>query len=1080
MVYQGPVRPGTDEDTFRETGRSVQRSGGGGYQGPVRPGRDEEIFRQTGQSVEIGSVKANQIRQQQEQARQAEAKRFEEQARAELQEKLAQQEKQRILDLKKRLIEQGKQQQEQILKNKEGQRIKVNIIKSNDQKTRVVERTNLDTGEKTYQSFKRTSGGGYSQSGVTSYGLNPTEIKNVEKNLKEQGLKVIKNNEGQIIGFSSPDTQKTYKYTNAGIESFTKDSQRIDSIARQNIRIQKETGMSIKPQEGRLLSLANKYAKDINTNKNILTNSFNSRDLQKLGELKRRGKINLSSSELAELKRLEKVVANNYKIASQFIGKTVAVSLINLGLGSVSLIKNLATNPINTIKNLPPALIRGLKEDFKRAGVSPLEAGQVALEYYTIGGAMKGVGTVSKSFLRQLSKLSPKYVKLVNGKFIIRKAPVEKFKVRGSTRLLKKRVQSPSIKRPFSSVADFLSGRKAGQFKKFTKNPGLILKSQTVKSGQTAFSKQIRNYSGKVVTAVNASANQLTSWLRKKTLIRKPLLSKKIGVNAYLEDYALIIAKDKINGKRIANILKKFDNGKRLSINEIVDISKWLKKNVAPNITLLERSLYVDPASGLRISRLGIQPEARATLRDLFKGNFKLKGNKPQVLIFEKAKLANVPKRIQQIANKIDKKGLASVTERELAEIIRWQLKPSTKFKIGGSPIYAGGIELEATGYGSYIKRLKQVGFRYIDGKKVTFVTAELWKPSKIVAKQLKLAQLGKLAKNQIKALEKLLSKKLGRKIKVETPALRKIVSRQTRRSLENVPVIRIRPNGVLIIALRDIIRTKGVIRKIIKPFKSRVTRTTKRATRKLVSRKKTTRKSTTRTRARTSTTRKSVSRKRTGTRKPRGTTSRAKATIPRRRLTRRPSPRRPPRGTPKKPPVSIPIKLPKFKRKSISKKVPVFYVKEKIRGKVIRLTPKPLTLKDAKDFLAYRIDNRLSRSGWFEPLGKAKVVVVPPKNIQGYFRRNTRKFRPYKIRLGKRKDIRMGYIEKRKYIRDTPGEKAQLRRNKLRRISRKSIVRKPVRRKVKRKITPKQRRILIQRLKKARAVRMRNLRRRR
>ncbi len=57
-----------------------------------------------------------------------------------------------------------------------------------------------------------------------------------------------------------------------------------------------------------------------------------------------------------------------------------------------------------------------------------------------------------------------------------------------------------------------------------------------------------------------------------------------------------------------------------------------------------------------------------------------------------------------------------------------------------------------------------------------------------------------------------------------------------------------------------------------------------------------------------------------------------------------------------------------------------------------------------------------------------------------------------------------MGYIEKNKYIRDTSGEKRGLQ------VSRYNSK--------KRKITPEQRKILLNRLKKARAVRMRNLKR--
>jgi len=76
------------------------------------------------------------------------------------------------------------------------------------------------------------------------------------------------------------------------------------------------------------------------------------------------------------------------------------------------------------------------------------------------------------------------------------------------------------------------------------------------------------------------------------------------------------------------------------------EVNLWLQKNIVSNITLLERSLYLDPASGLRISRLGIKKSATATLKDILKGNFRLweKAGKPQVLIFERLRVGKIPK----------------------------------------------------------------------------------------------------------------------------------------------------------------------------------------------------------------------------------------------------------------------------------------------------------------------------------------------------------------------------------------------------------------------------------------------------
>lgn len=162
---------------------------------------------------------------------------------------------------------------------------------------------------------------------------------------------------------------------------------------------------------------------------------------------------------------------------------------------------------------------------------------------------------------------------------------------------------------------------------------------------------------------------------------------------------------------------------------------------------------------------------------------------------------------------------------------------------------------------------------------------------------------------------------------------------------------------------------------------------------------------------------------------------------IPLTRVTRRP---------PKRPTPPLLPRIPKkFKKKILRKSVPVFFVKEKVKGKLKNLTPRPLTLIEAKDFLAYRLDNNLSRSGFFEPLGKSKVVVGLPGKMKGYFAKTARKYRPYKIRVGKKKSIRNGYIERTKFIQDTIGEKRQILR--ARRKSKKNTIKKrtPTKRKV-------------------------------
>lgn len=117
-------------------------------------------------------------------------------------------------------------------------------------------------------------------------------------------------------------------------------------------------------------------------------------------------------------------------------------------------------------------------------------------------------------------------------------------------------------------------------------------------------------------------------------------------------------------------------------------------------------------------------------------------------------------------------------------------------------------------------------------------------------------------------------------------------------------------------------------------------------------------------------------------------------------------------------------------------------------------------------------MDNSLSRTGKLVATGKKKRVKRITSQYRGYYNKNSRKLREYKIKRGKKRPI-TGVIEKRKYFQDTKGERSQAAR--LRKVSSKRRVRSvPIR-----KMSAAQRKVLLKRLEKARDVRMRNLRRR-
>lgn len=462
-----------------------------------------------------------------------------------------------------------------------------------------------------------------------------------------------------------------------------------------------------------------------------------------------------------ENQRLKAIKGNKNAIASMIGVASLPTNFIESYSDIVIALALLIKDPVQTVVGISKLT----KKDIDAAGAAfgtriqrgePGAATDIAAELIT---GRFGLGIIKGA--KQAQKLRPSFVKATGETFVIKKTP-------------------------FNSVKDFLTKPNNPISKVFKRDPEIILKKQTVKTGAKTLSQQAR-IAGETITAVNAAADQLTSWIKRKQIIRKPIPGE--------SDFPA----------NVKNILKKFDEGTKLSKKDFAFVNKWMKKNVAPNITLLERSLYADPASGLRISRLGIQKVRKATIKDILRGNFKLLGNKPQVLIFQNVKVAKFPKSLKSIETKL--KAGKKLTEAETNKLIAWQVKTgSGKFKPVGSTIYKGGIELEVTlAPGEFIKRIKQVGFTFIDGKKVSFVTASVWKPPKTILASIKKAKTGKLSSKQISKLENDLSKKLGRKVKVETPTTKK---GKLRRARSDVPVLRI--DGRFLRVIKTITRARA------------------------------------------------------------------------------------------------------------------------------------------------------------------------------------------------------------------------------------------------------------------------------
>ena len=584
--------------------------------------------------------------------------------------------------------------------------------------------------------------------------------------------------------------------------------------------------------------------------------------------------------------------------------------------------------------------------------------------------------TEIKTGAQFISKLSPKYVKATGEVFKIKKSP-------------------------FVSIDKFLKTKLPKVYKGFINNPEIILKKQTVKTGAKTLSEQTE-LAGQTVTAVNASADRLTSWLGRKKLIRKPFnLTRK--EKQFPKGEASF-------PKEIKTLLNKFDNGDNLTVKEFSYINKWLQSNIAPNVTLLERSLYLDPDKGLRIKRLGIKKSRNATFKDILKGDFKLweKAQKPQVLIFENAKIQSFPKRLKDVQKKL-KQG-KKLTEKETNRLIAWQVKTgSGKFKPIGSTIYQGGIELEVTlAPGEYIKRIKKVGFTYIDGKKVDFVTSEIYKPTKLDLKKIKKAQIGKLDPVELSKLEKDLSDKLGRKIKIETPKTKKL--RRSRNLNSDVPILRV--DG-------RYIRRLKLIKKLIK----RKTSTRKRSTRKTSTGKRSIRKSSTGKRSKGKPSARKITPKKPSTGKP---------------STRKITPKKPRTPKPKiikiiKTPI-LRLRLPPIAIESpkLNNKVIIFKAKYRERRnenklynkrtnpRVVKTVTKTTTKNRMYKYIADKVLNNLARSFKVEVIGLTKKKIKDiskPKELESF-----------KISKGKNPLV-LKFVQKKETLFKSLGEKREIKK---------------------------------------------------
>lgn len=529
-----------------------------------------------------------------------------------------------------------------------------------------------------------------------------------------------------------------------------------------------------------------------------------------------------------------------------------------------------------------------------------------------------------------------------------------------------------------------VKGGKTVKLKVVGKIPKETLAKQTARAGT------------KVRAAISSQADNLISVLKKSRVVRKPIP----GEEAF--------------SKATKSLLKKFDEGK-ITRKQLIRLDRAIKKQGAKG--LLERSFFADPSGKIRPSRLGVVKKGKSNILDYFTEDITFKKQKPQILLFNDVKVQKLPTALKSIGKKL--KSGRPLTKAEANKLLEFQLKQSGKFK----PIGFISGESEITlAPGEIVKKVKKVGTTVVENKRVPIIQAEPYKPTGKLKTLIADYKRGKLNKLQIKKLDKTLQKKTGFNY-----------------GLSSSPKIKAK-----YISIKKI--GAGVLSKVKSPNKlksySKIKKLSYSSSKRGSSAKYQPRDSSGKFIKSSGSRSKPTSRKITSVSSPTRSPGKSR-TITSYKYPKSPK-SKPYRGTsPGVGTSSRPKRVSRlaYKNKSSSvKKVTkgkklgyaIYEKRGTKKARFVKLKSAPLSRIQALDRLAYRIDNKISRRAKIVPIGKFKRLGSISRKEVNYFNKNRRKLRPYKIRKGRKIPLTQAFIEKRKYILDKPGEKAQIKLNRV------------------------------------------------
>jgi len=759
-----------------------------------------------------------------------------------------------------------------------------------------------------------SGGGSSSTSNAISQVLTPTENKiasNVEKLSKSQQSFYQKLlNEGKI-SLQEANSQLKNVVGKYAEELIKKESPNINF---EKIISNKTTSSSIKQN---LQESANIEASFKKTYKPGYNEEYINQQIEKMTVK------NMPENPLFRNTPIALIIKKN-KAIQKPINKFIQRTASNIVLMPLSLYR-LIQNPAN-ILSVPKAIKEDLIDTLKLIRISQTEAiAKVGADVFTVfigGKTIKLTGKISSNIA---SKVSNKFrgVKNLKGKIII-KTP---------TQIITK--EKAIIKQPEIII------------KKVNRIPTESLASQA-------------GLAGKTVNAVSSQADALVSMIKRNKIVRKPIP----------------------NEARLPNVtkrlLKKFDKGS-ITSRELIKLDKQIRgQGVKIGFGgkakgILERSFFADPRTRLRPSRLGLEAK-EGNIIDLISGKATIrKGQKPQILLFEKTKIQNFPKSLSSVKSKLLKN--IPLSNSETRALLKWQMKKTGKFK----PVGFLSRESEITvSPGEIIKRVRKLGTARINGKNIPIISAKIAKSTKETKILLEKLSKNKISNKDMNKLSRRLSKETGFKYS------NKQISSYGKKGKMYYPVKRKLGSSL--------------VRKVTKSYKP--------------------------------SSKTSVRPRYSPTYKPSSKTS----VRPRYSPTYKPSSKtsvRPRYSPTYKPTINtrknVSLRLTNNKISQLKNRQETFNIYGKSGKKFIKLNKMPLTRKDALSRGAFAIDNTTAKTFKIKPAGFNKRVGSITSKEKGYFNNNKFKLRGYKVKGGKTYKVKPTYIERRKYGIDTRGEKKQL-----------------------------------------------------